>query len=190
MEIGEITDVGLDKHRGWNGRLVLDPEKREIYTDWQIGNGCPMAIWHKCHVKILSLNEGVTATSVQRWCEENLEGLDEICALYRGAQWDGNNHRGMWDPGLDEAIEALPKADLETYWAADEWLRPDIGAARDTILQCPDIEAAAEFFAQEASGEAALELADLKSVCRAILLESVDDELSADDLAKAKQMLA
>lgn len=127
-----LDDDSYDCHAadsGWRHYLYFDPTERRISLHRQYGNGTTAAVFHKCAL-LLRLPENAVGEHVRDVLESPDFGrlIRELCALYEGTEWDGNNYVGRWADdekkhALEDQIEEL-FAEILTYWNATDWLSP------------------------------------------------------------------
>jgi hypothetical protein len=124
IEIDECS-AAARPNTDWHGSLMIDPEKKRIFTYWQHGNGTPAPFWNGQWKCVSIPSHQITAEALEHWVQSNLDALLAVASAYRGTHWDGSNHRGKWDDVADDLLweldEDMKGAELEQYWSADEW---------------------------------------------------------------------
>jgi len=128
LTIGMITSA----HRwtsGTNGGLLVDPEDYTVSTWWHVGAGIPMSVYHG-RAMLIAVPTDATEEGIREWIEVHRSELTELCDLYEGSEWDGNNHIGRWSQsaGSHDEVELLHRSALEDipcYWSAADWLHDD-----------------------------------------------------------------
>jgi hypothetical protein len=88
-----------------------------------LGNvGKPMPAFHGRWALIGSYGPMVTGDSVLRELTAMADDLVARSDDYRGAEWDGGNHRGRWmTADVDTPFVYLDESELVHYWAAEDW---------------------------------------------------------------------
>lgn len=114
--------------RGYSARVILDPERRRVFLTADIGPAMPAPLYHERWVS-LHVNPAAAEEIVAERLQGQTETIQEIFALYEGAEWDGHNLKGQWSaPDERNALlEQLERSldDVPCYWAARDWLYND-----------------------------------------------------------------
>ncbi len=135
---------------GFSYDVYLDPEAEKIYT-FLNSNAVPVAAYHKIDLRILTLNNGAIPESVYSALKEVEDNLDTLINHYKGAEWDGSNHKGQWEPEAFNLLEYLQQKDFEIgyYWEPEDWFEPVLGSLRQ---QWEDGSTAEEIVDREGCG--------------------------------------
>jgi hypothetical protein len=157
--------------------VYLDPEEREVYTFGFTGGACwPMEAHNNRHVSLGRVPGGFVAYTLEQWLQARTKELEALCDAYQGAEWDGSNRVGKWDPKADTLIEGLNR-DLEeavchltggifTYQDAEDYYRHTSEDEKRELLARPRQEAVAELV-EDANQQGGAYLRD--SDCDALL---------------------
>lgn len=178
---GQITGVS-----GSNHLLILDPESREVYNATLVGPGLPHSVFHSRALAI-GIGDGASGEHLQDALRANLSLIDELFSLYRGHEWDGNNHSGSWEDWgqcsdildrLDEIAAGVP-----TYYDAGLYLDGDTFSVVDNALLCDSIEEAAAGEVRAAVPDAILDHEDVERAITWLLERELDrlEDLEPDD---------
>ncbi len=111
-----------------NPLVVLDPEQRRVYTFGHVGAGTPEPVFHGRHQVLGSVSVQAVPSELHAQLEAMESQIEAIASRYRGSQWNGQNHVGVWDTGPDGDL-------FEELIAFDELLRdvPCYADAGDVI---------------------------------------------------------
>lgn len=142
----EIDVGGWPTAAGTRVALYLDPGDGgiapRVYTFGYLGAlGAPERAYRGRHKQIGMVPVSASPDSLHDWLTSRAEEITALAALFRGVQWDGNNHVGVWADGADADAEhlagclgdAIAFGDVLTYWAAADYLAPDRAALAEAI---------------------------------------------------------
>jgi len=108
----------------WKTDIYLDPEKCALYTFTNTG-GIPASAYHKIDTRILGVRPSAIAASVTDALLEVEPLLERLTKEYRGTEWDGSNHKGLWTECAEELCEAIDEKihafEIASYWDASDW---------------------------------------------------------------------
>lgn len=141
IQDGPVTPDFDGGSRGWQARLILDPESREVTVYAAIGGAVSAPLWHGRWLSV-SLSAAASGEHLRELLngEEAMGLLHDIFDCYRGCRWDGHNNVGEWEYEVhDETehgtvktwphhamVESLQRLveDVPRFWSAADWLEP------------------------------------------------------------------
>lgn len=145
-EADELDTAHAEENSGYQVSLYLVPaeendgEVPRVASHSGYGNiGTPMLAFNGRWAPIASYGPQVVGASVREMLEEISDVLVAYAKRYEGTEWDGSNHKGMWD--LDDLYEgegffasqvAFPLVDswnknehlISHYWHASDYFGP------------------------------------------------------------------
>jgi hypothetical protein len=124
--------------RDYTLKIYLDPDTSDdeilIQTHGGVGNsGTPWRAWHNRWVHLATIGPRAIGERVLAVLQGMEAALVEAAEQYRGTEWDGSNHRGVWEGGvpyelaLGDLGDGEPDPELHA-WEASDWYGPSCAA--------------------------------------------------------------
>jgi hypothetical protein len=113
--IQALANEDYTVHSGWTTDIYLDPRSGKVYTHTG-QNSVPEDAYHGIDRRILTVYPNAIGLSVARAVEAVSEKLQEILDNFKGTEWNGQNHIGIWNVSGGLSGNGYPSEEPPEIW--------------------------------------------------------------------------